>query len=692
MRGKITGSNLARRAVVYIRQSTAAQVMEHGESTRRQYALVDRAAALGWPPGAIEVIDEDQGLSGASMEGRTGFARMAHDVAHGDVGAIFAVEVSRLSRSSDDWRRLLTLCALAEVAVVDEQAIYDPADSDDKLLLDLKGTMSEAELHWLGLRLTGARRSKARRGALHLHIPTGYIWTERGLMLDPDEAVQRAVRLVFERYEVEPSAWAVVRWARETGLSFPTRHWHADGTTDVTWKLLGASRLHDMLRNPLYAGAYVYGRRPAKTALVDGQVRRVRSAGRDPEQWAVRIEGAHAGYITWEAYMKHQQKLLSNHDRYGGAHKGVPREGAALLTGLVLCGRCGRRMMPAYHGHGSHYFTYTCRGDRDRGQVVCWTVPGEPIDHAVESLLLETVVPKELELCLAIEREVDQQAAALGRQWRARIEQATYEAKHAERRYKAVDPDNRVVARTLEREWEQRLRELSEIEQAYAHAKQEHRVELSEDDRTRVRALARDLPAVWRAPTTHPADRKAMLRLVVEEIALSPVDVPKRATHVEVQWRSGAVTKLDVPRPDRRTRRHTPPEAVERIRGMVKEGLSDLEIAERLNEAGATTGASRSWNAWAVNWARARNKITRLREDCPCDQPVPDRHPDGRYSIAATARRFSVSLAVVYGWVKRGLVRGERERYGAHPFVWWLRIDRAAAARLARVAKRSPHR
>jgi DNA invertase Pin-like site-specific DNA recombinase len=664
-------------------------VMEHGESTRRQYALVDRAVALGWPRDAIEVIDEDQGQSGASVEGRTGFARLAHAVAHGEVGAVLAVEVSRLSRSSEDWRRLLKLCGLAETVVIDEQTIYDPSDSDDKLLLELKGTMSEVELHWLGLRLTGARRSKARRGALHIHVPTGYIWTERGLRVDPDEAVQRAVRLVLERYDVEPSVWAVIRWARETGLLMPTRHWHADGTTDVTWKPLGVSRLYEMLRNPVYAGVYVYGRRPEKTVLVDGQVRRVRGTGRDPDQWAVRIEGAHEGYITWETYMKHQQKLLANHSHYGGATHGAPRDGVALLTGLVLCGRCGRRMAPAYRAYRSRGFAYVCNGERDRGQLVCWTVPGAPIDCAVESLLLETLVPEELELCLAVEREVDRQAGALEQQWRARLEQAAYEARHAERRYKAVDPDNRVVARTLEREWEQCLRAVSELEQAYEKAKRERRVALSDEDRAKIRALARDLPAVWRAPTTQSADRKAMLRLVIEAIALSPVDVPRRMTHVRVQWRSGAVTELDVPRPDRRTQSCTPPEIQQRIREMVERDMSDEDIAERLNAEGAKTGKSKTWDAWAVRWVRARAKITRSPHDCPTDQQVPDRHPDGRYSVTGTAKRFGVSVQVVRRWVKQGLVHGNIERYGAHPSVWWLRLDRATAAGLARDAKRS---
>jgi hypothetical protein len=321
--------------------------------------------------------------------------------------------------------------------------------------------------------------------------------------------------------------------------------------------------------------------------------------------------------------------------------------------------------------------------------MLCWTVPGEPIDRAVESLLLETVVPSELDLCLAVEREVDHQAEALERQWRARLEQAGYEARHAERRYKAVDPDNRVVARTLEREWEQRLRDLEDIERQYGQAKREHRVELSIEDRARIRALARDLPAVWRAKTTHPADRKAMLRLVVEAISLSPVDVPRRTTRVRVQWQSGAVTELEVPRPDRRTRERTPEAATERMREWVKAGMSDEEIAERLNTEGTKTGKSKTWNVVAVKWARGRAKITRLPHDCPRDRPVPDRHPDGRYSVAATAKRFGVSAAVVRAWVKRGLVRCDIERYGAHPFVGWLHIDKATAARLLRAAKRS---
>lgn len=663
--------------------------MEHGESTRRQYALTERALALGWSRDAIEVIDEDQGMSGASTKGRTGFARLAHAVAHGEVGAVLAVEVSRLARCSEDWRRLLSLCAVAECAVIDEQTIYDPGNNDDKLLLDLKGTMSEAELHWLGLRLTGARLNKARRGDLRIAPSTGYVWTEQGLQLDPDEAVQQSVRVVLERYAIEPSAWAVVRWARETGLQFPTRRSNSGGDGDVTWKALGVSRLHEMLRNPVYAGAYVYGRRPHKTVLLGGEIRRVREAGRDPELWAACLKGAHPGYISWETYMSNQKKLSENHGRRGGAAKGTPREGAALLSGLILCGQCGRRMRPSYYHGSTQQFSYICGGDRDKGQVLCWTVPGAPIDRAIENLLLDTVQPSELELCVAVERQVDGQTQGLERQWQARLEQAGYAARHAERRYKAVDPDNRVVARTLERDWEQRLRELEEVQRHFGEARNQRRIELSHEDLARIRSLARDLRSVWTAPTTTPADRKAMLRLVFEAISLSPVDLPVRATHVRVQWQSQVVTELHVSRPSRHDRTRTPDTIVQRIQREVQQGASDDEIAVRLNADSFATGKSKPWNAVAVLWVRKRAKISRMAHACPCDVALPERHPEyGHYSVGGTARRFGVTKAVVYQWIRQGLLVGHRESFGSHPRVWWLHIDEATVARIDALPRR----
>jgi DNA invertase Pin-like site-specific DNA recombinase len=437
MRGQIEASQLTRRAFVYVRQSTMTQVLHHQESTMMQDDLRQRALALGWAPEAIEVIDEDQARSGTTTDGRSGLARLAEAVAHGEAGGVFALDVSRMARASEDWRRLLGLCGVAGVPVVDEQRIYDPSDQDDKLLLELKGTMSEAELHWLRLRLHGARQHKARRGALKLPAPTGYQWGERGFELDPDEAVQRAVRVVFQRYEVEPSAWAVVRWARETGFTFPTRRTSADGDAGVEWKSLGISRLHHLLTNPVYAGVYAYGRRHERQVLINGQIRRVRPDTRDPDRWTVKITGAHPGYITWERYVQNQEKLRAHMARMGHPSRGAPREGPALLSGLLICGRCGHRMGPAYaRGARARFWTYGCHGERDIGQKGCWTVAGARIDAAVEQVFLETMVPSELELSVAVDQEVAGHAEELAKQWRARREQAAYEARRAVKRYR----------------------------------------------------------------------------------------------------------------------------------------------------------------------------------------------------------------------------------------------------------------
>lgn len=692
MRGKVSASHLERRAYVYVRQSTTAQVFHHGESTHRQYALADRAVALGWQRDSIEVVDEDQGRSGATTEGRTGFARLVDDVAHGQVGAVLAVEVSRLARSSQDWHRLLSLCAIAETVVIDENAIYDPADKDDKLLLDIKGTMSEAELHWLRLRLIGACQSKARRGELRISPPTGYVWTERGLALDPDEAVQRAVRMVLDRFAVEPSAWAVSRWARATSLSFPTTRRYADGTSEVDWKPLGASRVYELLHNPTYAGVYTYGRRPKRKRLVDGKIRNVRASGRDPDKWAVRLDGAHPGYISWETYVNNQRKLRENGRGKSGSTRGAPREGSALLGGLVLCGRCGVRMEPCYGSAGGLQAYYYCRSTKDRTHKTCWTVPAEPIDGAVERVFLETMVPTELEMSLAVEREVSAQAHSLDQHWKLRIEQAEYEARRAERRYKAVDPDNRVVARTLEREWEQALRELEQIRQQREQAKREHRVELTAEDRKRIRALARDLPKVWSAPSTPRADRKEMLRLVIEAISLHPIDVPQRSTRVRIAWKSGAVTDLEVPRPDRRDRLRTPASSRERLRELATEGLRDEQIAERLNAEGLRTGRDRPWDLCAVRWARRRERIDRSAPDAPRSLPLPERDPRGRYSVEGAARHFGVRHDVVRRWLKNGLIQGSSEPYSTYSTyrrVWWLTIDAETNERLTELARRS---
>jgi DNA invertase Pin-like site-specific DNA recombinase len=685
MTGKIRPLHLERRAYVYVRQSTAAQVHEHIESKQRQYALAERAVSLGWTPAAVEVVDEDQGKSGASTQGRDGFARLAHAVAHGQVGAIFAVEVSRLARSSQDWQRLLALCAVARVVVIDEHTIYDPAHRDDKLLLDLKGAMSEQELHWLSLRLAGGRLNKARRGESYVTPPTGYVWGGRGLELDPDEAVRRAVEAIFRRFAIEPSARAVLRWARRSEFRMPTRDRE---TNEVRWVPLGNVRLNTMLQNPVYAGVYVFGRHARTTMLIDGEIRTVRKRRNEPTEWPVRIDNAHAAYITWETYMKNRDKLHDNRARRRDGTRGAPREGAALLGGLVLCGRCGRRMSPCYASRSTSW-SYTCWGESGQGEVTCWSVAGTAIDRAVERLFLNAMVPSEIDLSLAVEREVQQQANSLDKAWGARIEQARYEAGRAERRYKAVDPDNRVVARTLESDWEQRLRDLESVEHQYADARRAARVELTPRDRERIRELARDLPAVWAAPTTLVADRKAMLRLVIEAVAINPVDIPRRSTRIVVQWRSGAVDELTIPRPHKGEYRANAPEAIERIRELATAGLRDDEIAGQLVSDGLRTGAGLDWKEDHVRQARRAHDIERIAPDRPRTLPLPHQHPQhGWLSIAGAMARFSVCESTVRRWIADGTVRATRGNFATHRNVYWLHIDEPTATKLASTARR----
>jgi len=675
MTAKLNRAHFERRAFVYVRQSTAMQVHEHVESKQRQYALVERAATLGWSRGSIEVIDEDQGKSGATTEGRTGFARVADAVGQGQAGAILAVEVSRLSRSSMDWQRLLALCAVAGVAVIDEQAIYDPADGDDRMLLDIRGTMSAAELHWMRLRLVGGRLHKARRGELWRHATTGYVWGGKRLEFDPDEAVQRAVRVVFERFAIEPSIGAVARWAQHTGFKFPTRRKN-DG--ELEWRELSIGRLNSMLHNPTYAGVYVYGRKPTKKVISDGAIRE-RLVRLPVDEWPVRIDAAHPAYISWETFVTNEQRLRENMPKMHGATNGAPKNGPALLAGIILCGRCGRRMRVDYTTSDRTYWRYTCVGNHMNGGSICWSVNGDTVDPDVENLFLETMTPSEIDLSIAVEREVHGQAASLAAQWQTRIEQARYEARRAERRYKAVDPENRVVARTLEREWEARLAELEEVERQYADTRRERRVELSAADREVLRAIARDLPSIWRSPTTTPADRKAMLRLVIEVITLEPIDLPKRTTRVRVQWRSGVIDERFVERPAWGA---TPSSIVDRIRDLIGRGLHDEDVAQCFNEEGLVTAKHLRWTPNAIRHLRHEHEIEKPRR--PRAAVLPDRHPvTNRYSVPGAAKRFGVSTRAVQHWLRSGIVQGHRERYEQYD-AWWLDIDDELAAKLDR--------
>jgi DNA invertase Pin-like site-specific DNA recombinase len=673
---KIRSTHLERKAMVYARQSTLKQLQEHRESTARQYALKERALNLGFPEHRVEVIDDDLGQSGSSSDWRVGFQRLAEEVAHGRVGAIFALEVSRLSRSSADWHRLLELCALTDVVIIDEQAVYCPNDYNDRLLLGLKGQMSEAEQYWMRLRLHGGMLAKARRGELFFFPAAGYVWDAASarFRFDPDERVQRAVRLVFERFRLDGSAYAVGRYIAQSGLELPSV---ALMSRELRWIKPRVSHIYCMLKNPIYAGAYVFGRNESRLGLVDGKLRRRKTTKLQPAAWKVCIKDRHPGYITWEEFTANQQKLSENRTSMSSTPvRGAAREGRGLLQGLVLCGRCGRRMNTRYPGDGQRS-VYQCRPNIIAASSVCFSIAGQRIDGAVEKLFLDAMQPPELELSLAVAREAQAQGSELERQWKLRVERLRYDVKMAERRYKAVDAENRVVARTLEREWEEKLREVQQAEAEHEHLRQQEKVELSEEDRRRVLSLARNLKQVWRAKSTTHAERKNLLRMLIREVTLKPVDVPK-TLRVQVLWQTGAVSELTLPRRDKYDGQVTPPEVTHAVRELFAKKMNDAKIATELSRRGLLRVSGGDWDVAAVQRIRyAQGLHARSRKG----HPAPTQRGDGLYSTYGVAQRFGVTMSAVRCWIESGLL--EKHDGGGGPGrPLWFKLDDDVVQRL----------
>jgi hypothetical protein len=515
---------------------------------------------------------------------------------------------------------------VADVLIIDEQGVYLPRDPNDRLLLGLKGQMSEAEKYWIVLRMQGAKMSRARRGELRLVPPTGYQWDEaaRRLCLDPDEQVQRAVRLVFERFRIDGGALAALRYFTTHGIKLPARHLT---TNEVRWVPPRPCSVLGMLHNPIYAGAYVYGRRECRTRLVDGKIRRSALVRLPQDQWKVLIRDRHPAYITWEEFLSNRRKLAENRATQEPTEKGAPREGNALLQGLILCGKCGYRMSVHYAGpshckSGNRYF---CRSNLLHGKPdrQCWSVPAARVDQAVVERFLELAQPPEIELAFAVTREAERQAVEIDRQWKLTLERARYEARLAERRYKAVDPDNRIVARTLERNWEEKLRALQEAELGYEQARQRRKVDLSEQDRRKVLALAKDLRRVWEAPTTTCSQRKNLLRLLIQTVTLSPIDVPRRMTRIQILWDGDAVDEIRIDRPEHVSPNRVSDRALALIKNLFNAGKRDKAIVEELNHAGLRTGSERSWSRSAVAAVRRRNGLYRYSSRGKRAKPSP---------------------------------------------------------------------
>src|SRR5713226_7914698 len=523
MHNKIAPTHLQRQAYLYVRQSTLRQVLENTESTKRQYALRERAVALGWPQDRIVVIDSDLGQSGADSD-RVGFQRLVAADGIGEVGVVLGLEVSRLARSSSDWHRLLEISALTDTLILDEDGLYNPAHFNDRLLLGLKGTMSEAELHVLRARLIGGQRAKASRGELEMKLPIGLIQNPVGkVVLDPDLQVQAAVRTFFETFRRTGSASSAVRSFREQGLLFPRRLNDGPHKGELAWGPLLHHRALRALKNPRYTGAFVYGRSQARKTL-HGSERRTQLPR---EQWHTLIRDAHPGYITWAEYEENLSRLHDNGQAYGAERRhGPPREGPALLQGIAVCGRCGARMTIRYYvSHREVLPEYVCQREGiEHAHGPCQRIVGGALDRAIGDLLVETVSPLALEVALAVQNELENRAQEVDRMRRQQVDRACYEAELAQRRYLRVDPDNRLVADSLEAEWNNKLRALAAAQENYERNRDGEGSVLSAEQREQVMALVTDFPRLWRDPATPQRERKRMVRLLLEDVTLVKAD------------------------------------------------------------------------------------------------------------------------------------------------------------------------
>jgi len=644
--GKVTAGHLKKTAYLYIRQSTLRQVFENTESTQRQYALRQRAVVLGWPAERIEIVDCDQGQSGASTAEREGFQKLVAEVGLGKAGIVMGLEVSRLARNCADWHRLLEICALSGTLILDEDGLYDPAHFNDRLLLGLKGTMSEAELHVLKARLRGGILSKAQRGELKMPLPVGLVYDPlQRIVLDPDKQVQNTLRHFFETFRRTGAGWATVQAFAKEGLKFP-RHGRA-GSGQLIWEPLRHSKALDTLHNPRYAGAFCFG----KSRTWKDPQGRWHCVNLPREQWAILIKEAHPGYISWEEFEENQKRLQHNQRaRALERQSGPPREGPALLQGLVICAKCGRRMTLRYHQRGGRLSPdYLCQKQgAEQCRPVCQNVPGGTVDDALSALIVDSISPLALEVALNVQQQLQERLAEADRLRRQVVQRAQYEAEQARIRYMRVDPNNRLVADTLEAIWNDKLRQLEQAHQEYETQRQNAQLTISQEQKVQILALAEDFPRLWGDPATSDRDRKRMARLILEDVTLNR---DQTLITVQVRFKGGATKVLSLPVPPTGGElRKTKVEIVAEIDRLL-EHCTDSEIATQLNSKGWGSSANHSFDARMIRSLSTSHKL-------------PSRSERLRAKGLLTARQIAELLGskplLVDYWREIGLLNGIR--------------------------------
>jgi DNA invertase Pin-like site-specific DNA recombinase len=652
MNSKITERHRSRLAYIYIRQSTPGQVLHHQESTERQYALRGMALELGWSESAIRTLDRDLGMTGTEMTRREDFKTLVADVSMGQVGAVFALEVSRLARSNLDWHRLLELCALTATLVIDEDGCYDPSDFNDGLLLGLKGTMAQAELHFLHARLQGGKLNKAKKGELRFPLPVGYGYDDQGRIVpDADAEVRGAVEMMFRLFRETGSAYAVVHRFTEWGLRFPKRAYGGAWDGKIIWGRLSHSRVLGVLKNPSYAGIYVFGRYQYRREInLDGEVRK-RMQAVAMADWRVSLQQHHEGYITVEEFLKNRERLQKN--RTNGEEtvlSGSAREGLALLQGLLLCGHCGHALTVRYRSNGGICPTYQCNRLRREGLSTksCMVFRSDLLDGVIAEEVLKALKPAELELALAALHELESRDQTVLRQWQMRLERAEYETALAERRYQEVDPANRLVAGTLERRWNDALVHLEDLKKEAAEFQRQEAHVATPEQKAKVMALATDLPRLWHAPTTRSKDRKRMLRLLIKEITVEkPADQKRLLVHI--RWPGGACSDVSVQLPLNIADRVRYPSAViNKVRELARH-LPDTEIADELNQEALVSAKGLPYTSKIIQWIRCRYRI-----------PAAELKRPEELTVRQVAEKFGTSDQVVYYWIDHGVIRSRR--------------------------------
>jgi len=668
---KITSSHRERLAVVYLRQSSMAQVREHTESTTRQYGLAGEATRLGWAPGDVQVIDTDLGISGRFGVAREGFRDLVSLVCRGEAGAIFGIEISRLARSNADVGRLIEFARITDTLLIDSDGVYDPADVNDRMLLGLKGTMGEVELHVMAGRLQAAKRAAAARGELRTPLPVGYVHDAGEVVIDPDAEVQAAIADVFAGFAATGSAYGVV--AVFAGRRFPLRAYGGAWAGQLRWGHLTHARVVGVLKNPAYAGAYVHGRYGSRRSVDEDGTVRTMMFERPRAEWPVLIKDHHEGYITWAGYLANEAKLAANRTNTGAR---PPREGCALCQGIITCGSCGKPMRANYHTGQRPAYECSSRADR-LTTPTCRSVAAATVDAAVAAALLDALTPGQVALALSAADQVTDRHQRVSRAAELAVERARYEADRAERSFHQVEPENRLVASTLEARWESRLAALAEAEQSLEAARD---LLPPLPSRAELEKLAADLPALWHAPTTSSKDRKRLLRTLVADVTLLPEPDPGKA-RIGIRWHTGATDELTVARAIHPgTAKRSPSRAVEMIRDLGPV-TPTAELAEKLNAAGLTTGHGRPFDVKAVQWIRHAYKI-----------PAPAPYGSGEISVTEAARRLGCSTGVIYYWIDAAQLDARRGPGNRLCLSWNDRIEAACRHRIDRSGHLTPTR